>query len=136
VCRGHPDVDNRELRFVLAYELEEPAGFSCLTDDLVAGPVEQAREAFAEKDVIVGDNDPAERVRRRIDDSPPYAVRVAASGYLKRQASWVGKGALIGCRPRLRGAILITSTSRVRRDTRWTQTNPGGQNWRHARTTG
>ena len=53
---------------MLAYELEELAGISCLTDDVVAGPVEQAREPLAKQDVVVGDNDPAVRVRSGIDD--------------------------------------------------------------------
>jgi hypothetical protein len=64
----HPDVDDGELGLVFAYKLEEPAGISCLTDDVVTGPVEQAREPLAKQDVVIGDNDPAVRVRSGIDD--------------------------------------------------------------------
>jgi hypothetical protein len=66
--RRHPDVDDGELRLVLAYQLEELTCISCLTDDVVAGPVEEAREPLAKQDVVVGDNDPAVRVRSGIDD--------------------------------------------------------------------
>jgi hypothetical protein len=39
---------------VLAYEREELVRIARLTDDLEVGALEQAREAFAEKDVVVG----------------------------------------------------------------------------------
>jgi hypothetical protein len=64
---GHPDVDDDEVGLVLADELEEPVGVCGLTDNVEAGPVEQAREAFAQQDVVVCDDDPAARVRGRFD---------------------------------------------------------------------
>jgi hypothetical protein len=59
---------------VLADEFQEVRSITGLADDLVAGPVEQAREAFAEEDVVVGDNDPAGCIRGRIDDAPTLRV--------------------------------------------------------------
>ncbi len=66
--RRHPDVDDDELGLVLTYELEEFVRIADLTDDLEVRPLEQACEPFAQKDVVVGDNDPSAVVRRRIDD--------------------------------------------------------------------
>jgi hypothetical protein len=50
----HPDVDDHELGLARAHEPEELVGVARLTDDLEAGPFEQAREAFAQEDVVVG----------------------------------------------------------------------------------
>ena len=41
---------------MLANELEELVRIAGLTDDLEVGPLEQARETFAQKDVVVGDD--------------------------------------------------------------------------------
>ena len=68
VRRGHPDVDDDEFGLVLAHELEELVRVSCLSDDLEAGALEQAREPFAEKDVVVGDDDAAAAGRLRCHD--------------------------------------------------------------------
>ena len=46
-----------------------------LADDLEAGPLEQAREPFAQEDVVVGHDDPTAAVRGRLDRCrQPYAV--------------------------------------------------------------
>ena len=47
-------------------ELEELACVTCLPDDLKVRALEQAREPFAEKDVVVGNDDPAALIRGRI----------------------------------------------------------------------
>ena len=52
----HPNVDDDELRLVLTNELEELVRVAGLTDDLEVRPLEQARETFAQKDVVVGDD--------------------------------------------------------------------------------
>jgi hypothetical protein len=57
--RRHPDVDDHEVGLVLADEVEELARITCLADDLEVGALEQAGEAFAQKDVVLGDGDTA-----------------------------------------------------------------------------
>ena len=73
--RRHPNVDDHELRLVLAHELEQLVRVARLADDLEVGPLEQAREPFAQKDVVVGHDDATAVVRLRFHDRPqPYAV--------------------------------------------------------------
>ena len=71
----HPNIDDDDLGLVLTHELEELARIAGLTDDLEVRPLEQAREPLAQKDVIVGHNDPPLVVLRRLDDLQPYAVQ-------------------------------------------------------------
>ena len=42
---------------MLADELEQVASRSTLTDDRIAGPLEQAREALTKQNVVVSDDD-------------------------------------------------------------------------------
>jgi hypothetical protein len=49
----HPDVDDREVRSVLANELDQLGGVAGLAHNLEAGALEQARQTFTEKDVVV-----------------------------------------------------------------------------------
>src|SRR5690348_13468876 len=53
----HPNVDDGKLRLVLSDELEELVRIAGLTHDLEVGPLEQARQPFAQKDVVVGHDD-------------------------------------------------------------------------------
>jgi hypothetical protein len=68
VRRRHPNVDDHELRFVLTDEIEKLRRIARLTDDLEIRPLEHARQALSEKDVVVGHNDPTAVVWERIDD--------------------------------------------------------------------
>ena len=67
VRRRHADVDDDELGLLLAHERRAARRVAGLADDLEAGPLEQAREAFAQKDVVVGDNDSSAGVGGRVD---------------------------------------------------------------------
>jgi hypothetical protein len=58
MCRRHADVDDHELGLVLAHEREQLVRVARLPDDLEAGSLEQAREPFAEEDIVVCDDDP------------------------------------------------------------------------------
>ena len=42
---------------MLAHQLHELGPIACLTDDIVPAPLEQAREALAHQNVILGDDD-------------------------------------------------------------------------------
>jgi hypothetical protein len=53
VARRHADVDDCELGLMVAHELEELGRRARLPDDFEPRAVEQARQALAEKDVIV-----------------------------------------------------------------------------------
>ena len=53
----HPGVDNRELRAVLPYELEQVQRLVALAHDLEAGTLEQAGEALAQQHIVVGNHD-------------------------------------------------------------------------------
>jgi hypothetical protein len=52
---------------VLTDEIEELGSVAGLPDDLEAGSLEQAGEAFAQEDVVVGHDNSAVLVRRRLD---------------------------------------------------------------------
>jgi hypothetical protein len=62
--RRHADVDHDELRLVLANEPEKLLRLTGLTDDLEVGTLEQAREALAQQDVVVRDDDTSLRIRK------------------------------------------------------------------------
>ena len=74
----HSNVDDHELGLVFAHELEELVCVTGLADDLEAGPLDQTGEAFAQKDVVVGDDDAVAVVRGRIDR--PATLRGPAPG--------------------------------------------------------
>jgi hypothetical protein len=63
----HPNVDDDELGLVLAHELEELVRVAGLADHPKTRPLEHARDALTEKDVVVGHHDPTRVVRGRID---------------------------------------------------------------------
>ena len=54
VRRRHADVDDGEIGTLLANQGEQLVAVARLPDDLEAEPLEQAREALAEQDVVVG----------------------------------------------------------------------------------
>jgi len=54
----HPDVGDHEVGDVLPDEVGELGGVAGLAHHLVAGALEQARQPFAEQDVVVGQNHP------------------------------------------------------------------------------
>ena len=58
VGRRHPDVDDRDVRLVLADGGEQLRGVAGLGDDLEAGLGEQAGDALAQEDRVVGQGDP------------------------------------------------------------------------------
>jgi hypothetical protein len=63
----HPNVDDDELGLVLAHELEELVRVAGLADHPKTRPLEHARDALTEKDVVVGHHDTTRVVRGRID---------------------------------------------------------------------
>ena len=67
VRRWHSNVDDDELGLVLAHELEELVRVAGLADHLKTRPLEHARDALAQKDVIVGHHDPTGVVWGAID---------------------------------------------------------------------
>jgi hypothetical protein len=54
VLGRHPDVHHRELRLLLPDDLDKLLGVADLPDDLEPGAVQQAGQALAQQDVIVG----------------------------------------------------------------------------------
>ena len=61
--RRHPDVDHRQVRLVLADQRKELLGIAGLTHHLEPRPLEQAREALPEQDVVIGERDARSRHR-------------------------------------------------------------------------
>jgi signal transduction histidine kinase len=69
--RGHPDVDDHQVRVLPAHQSEQRSGVAGLPDDVEPGAGEQAGEALPQQDVVVGDDDPGcgwgrSRGRRRL----------------------------------------------------------------------
>ena len=59
MSRRHADVDDYEIGPVLANELQQLRAIAGLTNQLVPGPLEQARKAFSQEHIVVRkDNDP------------------------------------------------------------------------------
>jgi hypothetical protein len=56
VRRWHPDIDDCQLRAMFADQIQQFRGVTCLPDDLEARSLEQAGQAFAEQDVVIGDD--------------------------------------------------------------------------------
>jgi hypothetical protein len=61
---------------VLAHELDQLVRVARLADDLEVGSLEQTREPFAKKDVIVCQDDATAAIQRRLND-PSTLRRVA-----------------------------------------------------------
>jgi hypothetical protein len=78
VVGRHADVDDRELRLVLADGIDELPRIARLSDDLEAGTVEEARQPFAQQDVVVGDDDTRPADRGSIGD--PWTLGRLAPG--------------------------------------------------------
>ena len=57
VVGRHAHVDDREVGLVLADQREQRVGVAGAPDDLVAGVLEQAGEALAQEDGVLGDHD-------------------------------------------------------------------------------
>ena len=94
----HPDVDNRQVGLAVANKLEELVCVARLADDLEIGSLEQARQPFAQKDVIVGHDDATSRGRLRFHDRPtlrrcPVAGRGASPPSAPKVAHWRAFGA-------------------------------------------
>jgi hypothetical protein len=56
--RRHADIDNDEVRARLSHEARECIRLAYRADDVVPFTVEQARDPFAQEDVVLGDDDP------------------------------------------------------------------------------
>ena len=56
MSRGHPDVDDCEVRLVLANEPDQLGSITGLADHVVPSLLEQAYQAFAQQDLIVSDD--------------------------------------------------------------------------------
>ncbi len=78
MCRRHPDVDDHELGLLLAHEIEELVRVSGLAYDLKVRPLEQAREPFAEEDIVVCDDDPRADLQGRVDNASTLRGRLPA----------------------------------------------------------
>jgi hypothetical protein len=76
MCRRHADVDDYELGLVLADEREQLVRVAGLADDLKVGPLEQAREPFAEEDIVVCDDDPRAALQGCVDNVSTLRGRV------------------------------------------------------------
>ena len=74
VRRRHADVDDREVRLVLATSATQLVGVAGLADDLEAGSLEQAGEPFAEQDVVVGQHDAGAGLGHPLDYRLPSAA--------------------------------------------------------------
>ncbi len=57
----HADVDDQQVRLVLAAGPKRARAIACLGDNVVAGALEQAGKPFSKQHVVVGDNDPSGR---------------------------------------------------------------------------
>jgi len=62
---------------VLAHEREQLVRVAGLADDLKVGPLEQAREPFAEEDIVVCDDDPRAALQGCVDNASTLRGRVA-----------------------------------------------------------
>jgi hypothetical protein len=54
---------------VFAHELEQLVPVARLADHLEVGPLEQAREPFAEEHIVVCDNDPRAALQGRLNNA-------------------------------------------------------------------
>jgi len=61
---------------MLADEIEELGRVARLPDDLETGSLEQAREPFAEEDIVVCDDDPRAALQGRVDNASTLRGRV------------------------------------------------------------
>ena len=58
VTGWHPDIDHHQVRHVVADQHQELLAVTCLRHDLEARAIEQAGQALAEQDVVVGEDHP------------------------------------------------------------------------------
>ncbi len=58
MSRRHPDVDDCEVRLVLANEPDQLGSVTGLADHVVPSLLEQAHQALAQQDLVVGDGYP------------------------------------------------------------------------------
>ena len=56
--RWHPDVNDRQLRLGRTDQGEQSGLVPCLADNVESRTVEQAGEAFAQQDIVIGEHDP------------------------------------------------------------------------------
>jgi hypothetical protein len=61
---------------VLAHEREQLGRVAGLADDLKVAALEQARQPFAEEDIVVCDDDPRAALQRRVDNASTLRGRV------------------------------------------------------------
>ena len=78
--RRHPNVNDDELGPVLADERQQLVRVAGLTDNLEVGPLQEARQTFAQENVVVGDDDPTTSIRGRIDRASTLRASVRPTG--------------------------------------------------------
>src|SRR6266511_5185628 len=93
----HPNVDDHELWLMFAHELDQLVCVARLAGDLEVGSLEQAREPFAQKDVVVGHDDATAGGRLRIHDRLNLTP-MPGSWYGNMPALRMQRGALVGYR--------------------------------------
>src|SRR5262245_59751065 len=76
VVRRHADVDDRDVGFVAANLEQQVVGRRGLADDLEPRSLEQARDALAHQDRVLGDDDPQ---RLAVGHAQRSAIRCAES---------------------------------------------------------
>ena len=98
VCRRHPDVDDDEVRLLLADELKKLRCVAGLADHLEPVLFEQARHALTEEDVVIG--------QRNADcgSSRGFMRRVS-----HRASSWPSIGILARIDVPFPGVLVISS---------------------------
>ena len=75
VGRRHPDVDDRDVRAMLADGLQERVGVAGLGDDLEAGLGQQPRDPLAQQERVVGEDEP--QGHARLEQGPDAPRRTA-----------------------------------------------------------
>ena len=75
VRRRHADVDDRDVGVVRANLQEQLVGIARLADDLEAAVLEQAGDALAEEDGVLGENDSRPLGLRLLQPSGEWSTR-------------------------------------------------------------
>jgi len=88
VSGRHPDVYDGKIGSQPANQPQKLRGVACLTDDLEPGPLEKARQPFAEKHVVVGQHH-SDRGRSH---SPKYGLRAWSKHVLATGADCPSRG--------------------------------------------
>ena len=59
--RWHPDVHDGQVRSEAVDEIEQSVGVVGLSDDIEPRPLQQAGDALAQEDIVIGQHDPGRR---------------------------------------------------------------------------